>query len=301
MPFIDDEEENCLLSKNERCLMLVPELILNTYERINQFLKIIETCIDEKYRGSRPQDNLFGIGYLYSKGQDSDKNYWVGLYPCADSKYFLSLAVSADKNELSDFETIEDVYYDGNYYYVPCNSENAKIIDEDVCSKLKTEIEKNIELCEWISGSVQRIKEINAVYGLDYKLCGLFRTFMDKKNIPLFRDIHNEEGFGYYIGDDTKVFLGFNLDIIELLKTKKHNYDEVFSLAVNTKSLNESKCERDGIFTNGFYYFFPLNTEKELFYNFLLSKSAEEQQANFNFLVEKILKNTQKYKNPYLI
>jgi len=296
MPFIDDAEDDCLLSKNEISLMLVPELILNTYECINQLIKIIEDCIDEKYRGNRPQNNLFGIGYLYSKRQDSDKNYWVGLNPYVDSKYFLSLAVAADKKELSDFETIEDVYYDGNYYYVPYNSKNAKIIDENVCSKLKTEIEKNTELCEWLSGSVQRIKEINAVYGLDDKLCCLIRTFMDKKKIPLFRDMHSEECFGYYIGDNTKVFLGFNLDIIELLKKEKHNYDEVFSLAVNTKSLNEGKCERNGIFTNGFYYFFPLNTEKELFYKFLLSESAEEQQANFNFLVEKILKNIQKYK-----
>ena len=116
---------------------------------------------------------------------------------------------------------------------------------------------------------------------------------MDKKKIPLWRDIHDGEGIGYYVEDK---FLGFSLDIIELLKTEKHNYDEVFSLAVYTKSLNEGKCERDGIFTNGFYYFFPLNTEKELFYKFLLSESAEEQQANFNFLVEKILKNIQKYK-----
>lgn len=293
MPFIDDAEDNCLLSKNEISLLLVPELILNTYERINQLIKIIEDCIDEKYRGSRPQNNLFGIGYLYSKKQDSAKNYWVGLNPYVDSKYFLSLAVSADKKEFSDFETIEDVYYDGNYYYVPYNSENAKIIDENVCSKLKTEIEKNTELCEWLSGSVQRIKEINAVYRLDDKLCCLIRTFMDKKKIPLWRDIHDAEGIGYYVEDK---FLGFSLDIIELLKTEKHNYDEVFSLAVNTKSLNEGKCERDRIFTNGFYYFFPLNTEKELFYKFLLSESAEEQQANFNFLVEKILKNIQKYK-----
>ena len=42
------------------------------------------------------------------------------------------------KKELYDFKTLEDVYYDYHEYYVPYNSENAKIIDENVCLKLKT-------------------------------------------------------------------------------------------------------------------------------------------------------------------
>ncbi|MBO7485748.1 MAG: hypothetical protein J6T84_06755 [Spirochaetaceae bacterium] len=291
---IDDAEENCLLAKNEISLLLVPELIIKTYECINQLIKIIENYVDKNYR-SLLQDNLFGIGYLYSKKRDAAKDYWIGLYPCIDSKYFLSLAISADKKKLSDFKAIEDVYYDGDYYYVPYNSENAKIIDENVSSKLKAEIEKNTELSEWLSAPVSRIKEIHTVYGLADKLCSLIRGFFAwKKKAFSERDkLCNEEGIGYYIEDN---FLGLSLDIIESLKSKSNKYDEIFSLAVLTHSVNESKCETDGIFSNGFYYFFPLNAEKELFYNFLFSESVEEQQTNFNLLVDKILKNTQNYK-----
>ena len=281
-------EAKCLLAKNEIALLLVPELILKTYEHINQLKEIIKNYEDEKCR---------------------DRNtapYWICLNTWCGGKYFLSFVVPDDKKKLYDFKTLEDVYYDYGEYYVPYNSENAKIIDENACLKLKTEIEKNTELSEWFSEPDRRIKEIHIVYGFADKLCSLVSDFLEwqKKPFSVNDELCNAKGVGYYIEDRTK-FLGLSLDIIEFLKSKsnnstekseKYNYDEVFSLAVINNSLNKTKCERDGIFTNGFYYFFPLNAEKELFYNFLLSESAEEQQTNFNLLIEKVLQNTQKYK-----
>jgi len=264
--FVELIDKDSVLNKNEMAVLFTPCLIADTLGKINILLKKIKDILgwtDKK----TPQNNQYGIGYDY-KG---DANYWIGLVPTNDERFFFSLAIAATKKP--SFNNYNDVYYDGTYFYVPYDSNNAKeigdTIEKNIISNLINSIDKDNDLKNWLNEPKKRIIEIKAIYGLSAKIQKLVKEFLIKNEINDIGDPQNNENqIGYYFDNGNK-FLGIS---------PKEKSTNSFSLAVYN---NNKKI----------YDFFPLSAKEELFYKFLLSETQEEQQNNFNELANKVLKS----------
>ncbi len=269
---IDNDGEDLLFTKNELALIISPNLIWETYEYIFKF----KTCI-KNYTGkkSKEHNNQYGIGYSY----DDDK-YWLGLIPSHDEKqYFFSLCISADKIKKQDFKKPNDIYFDGEYYYCPYKSKDFKA--KINFTKLESELNKYSDLEKWFLDSEKRIKEINLVYCFADKIIALINNYMSKNNLTCKKYYWDKYGIGVDF-EDTNHFLGF--------KPKKP-----FSIAIKKSCIKTLKADNAKINNDGKWYYFPLSEERDLFNTFIFSDTADEQQDNFNILVNEILNTTKKY------
>lgn len=265
--FVEFIDQESILNRNEIAFLLMPGLIAKTYKIIKKLLTLIEkNCPKHK----KKQDDQYGIGYDWETS-----GYWIGLVPTIDERFFFSLAIAATKKP--SFKNDNDVYYDGTYYYVPYDSNNAKEIgdkvEKDSISNLINSINNDFELKTWLNEPQKRIIEIKAIYSLSAKLQKLVKEFLLKSKINDIGDPQsNEDQIGYYFDNENK-FLGIS---------PNEESTNSFSLAIY-------KGEGDN--NKKIYEFLPLSIEKEFFYKFLLSETKEEQQENFNELAKKVLES----------
>jgi hypothetical protein len=178
------------LNKNEIAILFSPKLIVDTFKKIKILLDEIKKI--HNFR-KMPQNNQYGIGYDYS-----NTNYWIGLVPTIDSKHFLSLAIYSNQKPV--FKHIEDVYFDGNYYYVPYNSDDAKEIGNRIKKNSITNlidiINNNHELESWLCEPQKRIVEIKNIYGLSNKIQKLVKKFVDDQELKIEEPTQQEKEGG---------------------------------------------------------------------------------------------------------
>lgn len=300
---IDTEGEDILLNKNETALLisqeLSPKLIEETYTKTYELLDCIDNCLGKNEK-SDPHNNQYGIGYCYN-----NNNYWIGLLPFInpnDEKYFLSFGVCVNsddsevKNKITKIKEGNNAYFDGEYYYVPYDSSDAEKLFETISQKFKNQIQKEKDLKEWLKQPCKRIREIKAVYGLSDKIYALIENYLDLNNRESAgKQKHLKTGTGLYYSGKMH-FIGLDPSI------KSGNIKDLFSIIIKKSKINNEQANKDKIYKekkdiDGEWYYFPIQTEKtkDLFNDFLLSETAEEQQKNFNKLMDKAIKNTEKY------
>jgi hypothetical protein len=293
---IDTEGDSRLLSDIEKYYLIAdPKHFNKTFTTIKKIYAILSFVTSGKKENKLPLDkNKIGLSY-------NDETNWIGLRPNWEPKFFLSIAVSKDKKPGTLSEKSDNVHVDGNYYYTPYNSDEAKEIDPSTFEKIDAQIKKNTTIKKCLDNKEQTINNINVVYSSYNKIVNLVKNYLE--SIGLYSDPgteyaqKNETGIGHSFGNKKLLFLGVNPAV-----NIEDNY--AFSLAIRN-SIVDKKYRETGIFegqtliakydSKEGYFFFPLSDEKELFLKFLLSKTPEEQQKTFNDLVEKALNKALKF------
>lgn len=288
---IDDEN---IINKNEIALLFIPDLIKETYEKLETFLEKIRNFLGWTTR-KEPQEDQYGIGYDF---KDND-NYWIGLLPSLDNKFFFSLAINKNQGNKLDNN---DVHFDGEYYYIPCNDQEAQNI---MNNQLNKQLFISNSLKAWLQDAQKHATEIKAVYGLSDKVLSLVENYLKNTRGEKGERQRDKEGIGCFFNNEN-YFLGINPSL------NKIESDYCFSLAIHKEAIKED-FKKNPILESGeeiiakkdyvtikdkkgneknkydSWFYFSLSSEKELFYKFLLSETPEEQQKNFNELVDKIL------------
>ncbi len=271
-----------LLSKNESLFLQTPEYIFSTFEKLKELNNCIATVIKHPSI-EKIVKTPYEISYSYNN------DYWLGIKPNIDKTYLPFLAVSTNKEKI-DEKVKNNCYTDGLFYYAPYTSKEAQAIDQTISSQLSKKMGEK-KLVEWLENHKGFFNTLFSLFDKVFKMTKNYKRLTAESHSK-----YDNNGIGYFLDSGSMFFIGFNPSL-ELGEGKKlgKDYQYIFSWAIHKNAINESLYSLKGLPDENNYYYFPLNSNSDLFLKFLSAETANEQFDNFNILAEKVLEDAKKY------